>query len=72
MIDDHDQRSTICEKDGFNGLRAWGRSSGLGKKVLSENVVFRINDLVVSNATQNYNRISINIRTDSKIRMNLG
>ena len=28
VIDDHDQRSTICEKDGFNGLRAWGRSSG--------------------------------------------
>ena len=28
VINDHDQRSTICEKDGFNGLRAWGRSSG--------------------------------------------
>ena len=27
VIDDHDQRSTIYEKDGFNGLRAWGRSS---------------------------------------------
>ena len=28
VIDDHQQRSTIVEKDGFNGLRAWGRSSG--------------------------------------------
>ena len=32
VIDDHDQRSTICEKDGFYGLRAWGRSSDPGSK----------------------------------------
>jgi len=27
VIDDYDQRSTICEKDGFSGLRAWDRTS---------------------------------------------
>ena len=28
VIDDQDQWSTILEKDGLSGLRAWGRSSG--------------------------------------------